>query len=140
VLLDLDATPATRDAAGLPAARCGRVTLVTRRDAIARDAPLIVAQGTPHRLAAAGGVLLPCHMTEGFEAGAVARSNVPTGAPADPLAGVDPFTCAAPRIPCDALAAPLRAAGLAVRAVGDALAPRRRRSAVREGQAAGEAT
>ncbi len=139
VLLDLDATPATYDAAELLAARFERLTLVTPREAIARDAPLIVAQGIQHRLAAAGVGLLPCHMAEGFAAGAVALRNVLTGAPAAPLAGVDLFASSAPRIPRDGLAVPLRAAGLGVRAVGDALAPRLMLSAVREGQSAGEA-
>ncbi len=137
VLLDLDATPATYDAAELLVQRFARVTLVTPRDAFARDAPLIVAQGILHRLAAAGVVMLPCHMAEGFAAGAVALRNVLTGAPGT-LDGVDLLACAAPRVPRDSLAAGLAAAGVAHRLVGDALAPRLMLSAVREGQAAGD--
>jgi 2,4-dienoyl-CoA reductase-like NADH-dependent reductase (Old Yellow Enzyme family) len=138
VLLDLDGTPATYDAAELLAQRFDRVTLVTPRDGIARDAPLIVAQGILHRLAAAGVAVITCRMAETFAAGEVALRNVLTGAP-ETLSGVDLFACAAPRVPRDALAAPLATAGVPYRLVGDALAPRLMLSAVREGQAAGDA-
>jgi len=138
VLLDLDATPGTYDAAELLARRFDRVTLVTPRDAIARDAPLIVAQGILHRLAAAGVGVVTCCMVEAFAAGEVTLRNVLTGAPGT-IAGVDLFACAAPRVPRDGLAAPLAAAAIPYRLVGDALAPRLMLSAVREGQAAGDA-
>jgi hypothetical protein len=52
---------------------------------------------------------------------------------------VDLFAYASARLPRDSLAAPLRAAGVEVRVVGDALAPRLMISAVREGQAAADA-
>jgi dimethylglycine catabolism A len=138
VLLDLDATPATYDAAELLAERFERVTLATPREAIARDSPLLVAQGILRRLAARRVEALTCRTVVAVAGGAVTLRHVLTGE-AETLAGVDLFTCAGPRAPRDVLAAELRAAGIAVRVVGDALAPRLMLSAVREGQAAGEA-
>jgi len=64
--------------------------------------------------------------------------HVLTGA-TEEVNGVDLVVHASARVPRDELAAPLRVAGLRVRVVGDALAPRLMLSAVREGQAAAEA-
>jgi len=60
MLLDLDATPATYDLATLLAERFESLLLVTPRDAIAHDTPLLVAQGMLKRLAAARVALLTC--------------------------------------------------------------------------------
>ena len=49
------------------------------------------------------------------------------------------LTYATPRVPDDALAAPLRAAGITVIAVGDARAPQEMLFATASGHAAGEA-
>ena len=45
MILDMDATPATYDAVELIAEHYARVLLVKPRDEIARDTPLLVAQG-----------------------------------------------------------------------------------------------
>ncbi|WP_170984915.1 FAD-dependent oxidoreductase [Roseomonas sp. AR75] len=137
VLLDLDATPATYDAAELLASHFDRVTLVTPRDAIARDSPLLVAQGVHKRLAAKGVTLLACRDAVSLRDSVLTLRHALTGAE-ERIAGVDLFTYATSRVPRDDLAGPLRAAGLAVRLVGDALAPRLMLSAVREGQAAAD--
>jgi hypothetical protein len=138
LLLDLDATPATYDAAELLAQRFGQVLLVTPRDAIARDSPLLVAQGVQKRLAARRVTLSTCRDVASFEDGSVVLRHALTGE-AETIRGVDLFTYASGRVPRDDLAAPLRAAGVPVRLVGDALAPRLMLSAVREGEAAAAA-
>lgn len=138
VLLDMDATPATYDAAEWLAARARRLILLTPREVIARDSPLIVAQGIHRRLAALGIEIRTCITATALRGGALTTRHVLTGAEAV-IEGVGLFAHATARTPRDALLAPLRAAGLPVRLVGDALAPRLMLSAVREGQAAGEA-
>jgi hypothetical protein len=138
LLLDLDATPATYDAAELLAERFRQVLLVTPRDAVARDSPLLVAQGIQKRLAAQRVTLLTCRDVAACEGGSVVLRHALTGAP-ETIPGVELFTYASGRVPRDDLAAPLRAAGIAVRRVGDAVAPRLMLSAVREGEAAAAA-
>ncbi|MGG5809070.1 FAD-dependent oxidoreductase [Falsiroseomonas sp. CW058] len=138
VLVDLDATPATYDAAELLAARFGRVVLATPREVIARDSPVIVAQGIHRRLTGLGVEVLTCREAVALRGGRLVLRHVLTGAE-EAIADVTLLAWSGPRVPRDALAAPLRAAGIPVRAVGDALAPRLMLSAVREGQAAGEA-
>jgi hypothetical protein len=138
VLLDLDATPATYDAAELLAARFRRVILLTPREGIARDSPLLVAQGIHRRLAALGVEILTCREAMALDGGRLVLRHVLTGAEEE-VAGIDLLVYASARVPRDRLLEPLRAAGIPMRAVGDALAPRLMLSAVREGQAAGEA-
>jgi hypothetical protein len=138
VLLDLDATPATYDAAELLAARFRRVILLTPREGIARDSPLLVAQGIHRRLAALGVEILTCREAMALDGGRLVLRHVLTGAEEE-VAGIDLLVYASARVPRDRLLEPLRAAGIPMRAVGDALAPRLLLSAVREGQAAGEA-
>jgi hypothetical protein len=138
LLLDLDATPATYDAAELLAERFGQVLLVTPRDGVARDSPLLVAQGIQKRLAAQRVTQLTCRDVASFEGGSVVLRHALTGA-LETIRGIELFTYASGRVPRDDLAAPLRAAGVPVRLVGDALAPRLMLSAVREGEAGAEA-
>jgi hypothetical protein len=71
--------------------------------------------------------------------GATATLRHALAGAAERLAGFDLVTHAGACVPRDALAAWLMATGVALRAVGDALAPRLMLSAVREGQAAAEA-
>jgi hypothetical protein len=138
VLLDLDATQATYDAAELLAERFGETIVVTPRDAIARDTPVLVAQGILRRLAAKRVRLLTCHDAVALRGGTLALRHALTGETSD-ITGVDLFTYATARVPRDELAQPLRDAGIAVRLVGDALAPRLMLSAVRDGQEAADA-
>jgi 2,4-dienoyl-CoA reductase-like NADH-dependent reductase (Old Yellow Enzyme family) len=138
VLLDLDATQATYDAAELLAERFNEVLLLTPRDGIARDTPLLVAQGIHRRLAARRVKLLPCRTALSLAGRCLTIRHVLTEE-AETIAEVDLFAYASARLPRDSLEAPLRAAGVEVRVVGDALAPRLMISAVREGQAAADA-
>lgn len=138
LLLDLDATSATYDAAELLAERFAEVLLVTPRDAIARDTPLLVAQGILRRLAARRVRVLTCHDAVALAGGTARLRHVLTGEE-QAVEDVALFAHASARAPRDGLAAALSAAGAAVRVAGDALAPRLMLSAVREGQAAAEA-
>jgi 2,4-dienoyl-CoA reductase-like NADH-dependent reductase (Old Yellow Enzyme family) len=137
-VLDEDATPATYDAVELLAERFGRVLLLTPREVIARDSPILVAQGVHARLAARGVEVLPLHVPESLQVGVLTLRNVLTGA-TRAISGVDLFAHATARTPNDALLSPLRARGIAVQTAGDVQAPRLMLSAVREGQAAGDA-
>ncbi len=137
LLLDLDATPGTYDAAELLAARSDHLLLVTPRETIARDSPLLVAQGIHRRLAALRVALRPFHEVARAGSGRALLRHVLTGAEEEVEA--DLLAVSAPRRPRDGLAETLRRAGLPVRVVGDALAPRLMLSAVREGQAAADA-
>jgi hypothetical protein len=137
LVYDLDATPMTYDATELLAARYAEVLVATPRDAIARDTPLLVAQGILTRLAACGVRILACRDVVGFDRGVATLRHALTGAE-ERIEGLDLVTHAGARVPRDALAATLREAGITVRAVGDALAPRLMLSAVREGQAAAD--
>ncbi|MGG5821091.1 FAD-dependent oxidoreductase [Falsiroseomonas sp. HW251] len=137
LLLDLDATPATYDLAELLAARYERVLLATPRDAIARDTPLLVAQGIQRRLAALRVEIMPCREVTGFANRRATLRHALTGT-IETVQGVDLLAHASARVPRDSMVAPLRAAGIELRVVGDALAPRLMLSALREGQAAVE--
>lgn len=138
VLLDLDATQATYDAAEMLADRFAETILVTPRDAIARDAPLLVAQGILRRLAEKRVRIVTCHDAIALRDRTLTLRHALTQDESE-IAGVDLLACATARVPRDDLAQPLRAAGIAVRLAGDALAPRLMLSAVREGQEAGDA-
>jgi 2,4-dienoyl-CoA reductase-like NADH-dependent reductase (Old Yellow Enzyme family) len=138
VLFDMDGTPGAYDAAEFLAGRFARVLLVTPREVIARDSPVLTMQAIHRRLAALGVEILTCHDAVLLAGGSLTLRHVLTGADRI-IPGVSLFAHATARAPRDALLAPLLAAGIRVRAVGDALAPRLMLSAVREGQAAGEA-
>jgi 2,4-dienoyl-CoA reductase-like NADH-dependent reductase (Old Yellow Enzyme family) len=75
---------------------------------------------------------------KGFERGELAVEDVSTGA-IERLAGFDSLVVAQCNAADDRLFAPLRAAGLQVRAVGDCLSPRTALEAVYEGHAAARA-
>lgn len=138
VVFDMDATPGAYDATLLLAQRFDRVMLVTPREVIARDSPVLTMQAIHRRLAAAKVWIMTCQEPIRLARGALTLRHLLTGAETE-IPGVILFAHATPRAPNDALLAPLLAAGVKVRAVGDALAPRLMMSAVREGQAAGEA-
>ena len=99
---------------------------------------VLTMQAIHRRLAARKVWIMTCQEAVRLKGGAVTLRHVLTGAETE-IPGVSLFAHATPRAPRDALLAPLLAAGVKVRAVGDALAPRLMMSAVREGQAAGEA-
>ncbi|MFC7556767.1 hypothetical protein ACFQU7_38005, partial [Pseudoroseomonas wenyumeiae] len=138
VLYDHDHTPATYAAAEWLAARYSRLLLVTPRDSIAQDVPLLSAQGVHRRLARLGIEILTCRTLLRHEARRLRLTHLLTGAE-EVIEDLDLLTWSTPRQPRQALLAPLQAAGLAVHLAGDALAPRLMLSAIREGTEIGEA-
>jgi hypothetical protein len=138
VLYDHDHTPATYAAAEWLATRYRRLLLVTPRDSIAQDVPLLSAQGVHRRLARLGVEILPYRTVSLHEAGRLQITHLLTGA-REEIRDLDLLTWSTPRQPRQDLLAALQAAGLEVRLVGDALAPRLMLSAIREGAEAGEA-
>ncbi|WP_158611656.1 NADH:flavin oxidoreductase [Teichococcus wenyumeiae] len=138
VLYDHDHTPATYAAAEWLAARYSRLLLVTPRDSIAQDVPLLSAQGVHRRMARLGVEILTCRGLLRHEARRLWLTHLLTGAE-EVIEGLDLLTWSTPRQPRQALLAPLQAAGLAVHLAGDALAPRLMLSAIREGTEIGEA-
>ncbi|MBC9178900.1 oxidoreductase [Pseudoroseomonas ludipueritiae] len=138
VLYDHDHTPGTYAAAEWLAGRYARLLLVTPRDSIAQDVPLLSAQGVHRRLARLGVEILPCRRLLRHEGRRLWLSHLLTGAEEE-IEDVDLLTWSTPRQPRQELLAPLQAAGLEVHLAGDALAPRLMLSAIREGAETGEA-
>ena len=141
VLFDQDHTDSTYAAVELLHRRFARVVLVTPRESIAQDCWLVTRQGILRRLHRLGTTLLTATEPVWNDAPAEGRldcANVHTGA----IASIDNLACftwSTPRAPQDALAAPLRAAGIAVHIVGDARNARGAMAATAEGHAAGRA-
>jgi hypothetical protein len=138
VLYDHDHTAATYAAAEWLAARYERLVLVTPREGIAQDVPLLSAQGIHRRLARLGVEIRPYRVPLRQGPGEVVLRHLLTEAE-EVVRDVDLFTWSTPRVPRQNLLAPLQQAGLRVRLVGDALAPRLMLSAIREGAEAGAA-
>ncbi|MBA16652.1 MAG: oxidoreductase [Sphingomonas sp.] len=135
VIWDEDHSAFTYDAAEFLMTRFEQVTILTPRERIASDESLIVRQGVYKRLYSKGArIITSVRPLPGprIEDGEIAFANIFSGAE-ETLTGVSFLTYATPRIPNDALAAPLRAAGIAVTLVGDCKAPRITLSATSEG-------
>jgi 2,4-dienoyl-CoA reductase-like NADH-dependent reductase (Old Yellow Enzyme family) len=139
VIFDEDHGAFTYDAAEMLCAKFEHVVLLTPRDRIASDAAIVVRQGAYDRLYRLGVEIVPSVRPladSRFEEGEVAYANVHSGR-RGVVGDVALFTFATPRRPNDAIAAELRAAGLAVTLVGDAYAPRTILMATAEGYRAG---
>lgn len=136
VLYDADHTVGTYDAAEWLAAKFERVLLVTPREMIARDVSLVVRQRILRRLSLLRLPITLLHEFSGFANRTATFRQVYNG---DTLRidGIELLACAMPRAPDQALLPALEAAGIAVRVVGDAMAPRGPLEAVAEGHAAG---
>lgn len=139
VIYDMDQTEGTYAAALRLRELFERVVLVTPRDALVEDASLVTRQNLLRRLARAGVESLrlsePC-WNDAFEAGELTVRHVYTGGTVT-LSGVALLAYSTPRARNDALAAPLAAAGIEVRKVGDCLSPRDMLAATADGHAAG---
>jgi len=135
VLFDMDHGAATYAAADALAARYRKLVLITPRTQIARNVNYCSAIGIHRRLYAADAEIVTAGEPVSFADDVLAWRNVFTGGTRE-IAGVGLFLYATPRIADDALAAPLRQAGLDVRLVGDCLAPRDLLCAIHEGEAA----
>lgn len=139
VLFDMDHTEGTYAAAELLQRLYERVVLVTPRERLAADVPLVTTLGTYRRLAKLGVetvTLAELSAESALEDGIVRCTHVYTGAHVD-VADVALLTYSTPRRPDDALAEPLRAAGLEVHLVGDCYAPRTLLSATADGHRVG---
>ncbi len=139
VLYDTDHTEATYAAAEALKARFDRAVIVTPRDTIATDVHLVARQGILRRMAEQRieiVTLTEPRWTDACAEGRLELVNIYTGdvTVIDDLALL---TYATPRAPDDALAAPLRAAGIEVIPVGDARAPQEMLFATASGHDAG---
>lgn len=135
VIHDADGGAFVYAAAELLSERFERVVLLTERDRLAGDEALVTRQGVYARLYRKGiEIMTSVHplASSRFEDGEVAFANVYNGAQSV-IPDVALFTYATARMPDDELAAPLMAAGIDIRVIGDAWAPRSVLTATAEG-------
>ena len=140
VLFDADHTEATYAAAEALRARFNRVVIVTPRDTIATDVQMTTRQGILRRMAEQRIEILPLSEPRWSDACAEGRLEVANVYNGDitVIEDLALLTYATPRTPNDALAVPLRGAGITVIPVGDARAPQEMLFATASGHAAGE--
>ncbi|MDX2222425.1 MAG: FAD-dependent oxidoreductase [Rhodospirillaceae bacterium] len=139
VVYDHDHTAMTYAAAELLKKRFDDVVIVTPRERIAGDESLVNRQSIYDRLPRLGIRIITTaepRPLDRLEDGEVLIRDVKSGA-GSTIANVALLTYATSRRPNDALAAPLRARGIAVHLVGDAYAPRFVVNATAEGHRAG---
>ncbi len=139
VLFDMDHGEGTYAGAQVLKRLFDRVVILTPRDRIAEDVPLVTRLGILRRMAGLGIEVWPLvEPSPGsrLEDGILLARNVYTGAETS-IPEVVVFTYSTVRAADDALAAPLRAAGIETRLVGDCYAPRTVMAATSEGHAAG---
>jgi 2,4-dienoyl-CoA reductase-like NADH-dependent reductase (Old Yellow Enzyme family) len=141
LIFDADHTAGTYAAAELMTQIFDKVIIATPRPHIAADEALVVTQGIDRRMAMLDVEIIPLVEPTGDSAlidGVVTLRNVYSGRLRD-VTDVALFTYSTPRVPNDALAAPLRKAGIDVRLVGDCFAPRYLLMATKEGHEVGNA-
>ena len=139
VIYDMDHTEGTYACAELMRLLFERVVLITPRETIALDAPLVTHQGVVRRMNEQGIEVIALAepvWSERCEDGELEYANVYTGA-RGAIRDVALLTYSTPRFADDALAEPLRAAGVSVHEVGDCRSPRGVLAATAEGHAAG---
>jgi len=139
VLIDQDHTEGTYALAQVLRRLYERVVILTPRDSIAADVPLVSRLGIHRRMASLGIEVVPfAEITEecAFEEARIVYRHVHTRA-ASAIDGVMLAVHCSARAPRDALLAPLRAEGLTVEAIGDCSAPRTLLAATSEGHACG---
>jgi dimethylglycine catabolism A len=141
VLFDADHTEGTYAAAEALRARFDRVVIVTPRDTIATDVAMTTRQGILRRMAEQRISIITLAEPRWSEACAEGRLDIVNVYNGDVTVIEDLalLTYATPRTPNDALATPLRDAGVEVIPVGDARAPQEMLFATASGHAAGEA-
>ena len=140
VLFDADHTEATYAAAQALRARFDRVVIVTPRDTIATDVPLVTRQGILRRMAEQRIEIVTSSEPRWGDRcadGMLELVNIYNG-DVQVIESLALLTSATPRVPDDALAKPLRTAGIAVTLAGDARAPQEMLFATASGHAAGE--
>ena len=141
VLFDADHTEGTYAAAEELRARFERAVIVTPRDTIATDVQMVTRQGILRRMAEQRIEIITLSEPRWSDACAEGRLDIVNVYNGDVrvIEDLALLTYATPRVPDDALAAPLRAAGITVITVGDARAPQEMLFATASGHAAGEA-
>jgi hypothetical protein len=141
VIVDTDHTEGTYAAAELLHSMFDRVFVITPRESIAQDAALVTRQGIYRRFHEKRIGIVTCaepRWSGSFEDGTLEYVNVYNGDAAS-IEDIAFLAYSSPRAPRASLAAPLRAAGLDVRLVGDCVSARGVMSATAEGHAAGNA-
>ncbi len=142
VIVDLDQTDGTYAAAERLADLFERVVILTPRERIAEETALVTRQRILRRCHERGievRTLVEPRLTAAFESAALLACVSVFGAASAPIENVALLTYATPRVPDDALAAPLAAAGIAVVRIGDCKVARNVLDATAEGYAAGMA-
>jgi 2,4-dienoyl-CoA reductase-like NADH-dependent reductase (Old Yellow Enzyme family)/thioredoxin reductase len=141
VLFDQDHTEMTYGAALKLLDRFAQVTIVTPRERIASDVPLLNRQSIYQQLFDRR-VEIACNVEprslDGLEDGRLTLFNVYNGDPVE-LDAVAAVTFATPRVPDDQLRPVFEAAGREVHLVGDCYAPRSVLAATRQGYEVGMA-
>ncbi len=139
VIFDMDHTEGTYASAEFLRSRFDRVVLVTPRDRIAGDVPLVSALGIQRRMAVRRIEVAPlCEISplSDLESAIIRCANIHSGEVTEIL-DVCLLTYATPRAPEIALVTPLRQAGLAVELIGDCHAPRTVLAATSDGHRLG---
>tara|TARA_B100000780_G_scaffold278859_1_gene254078 strand:+ start:4246 stop:6228 length:1983 start_codon:yes stop_codon:yes gene_type:complete len=139
VIYDKDHTEMTYACAEFFSMYFDEVILITPRERIASDVSLVSRQGIYQRLFTKGVRIItssePCWDSD-FEAGQLTCENI-YNHQRTKIDQITALTFATPRIPNDALLAPLLLRGFEVRTIGDCYAPRSVLAATREGHEAG---
>ena len=134
VLFDMDHSAATYAVADALASRYQRLVLLTPRTQLARNVNYCSAIGVHRRLYAADAGIVMAAEPVRLREGVLTWRNVFTGR-TQQVREVALFLWATPRVADDALAAPLRQAGIDTRLAGDCMAPRNLFCAIHEGEA-----
>ena len=140
VILDMDHTEGVYASAERLHGLFERVVLITPRESFADDTAMVTRQGILRRIHALGiTTIVACEprWTAAFERDGRLEYESIYGGPLRAIDGVAFFAYATPRAPDDALAAPLRAAGIEVHLIGDCKAARGALAATSEGDALG---
>jgi 2,4-dienoyl-CoA reductase-like NADH-dependent reductase (Old Yellow Enzyme family) len=141
VIFDMDHTEGTYAAAELARKLFDRVVVMTPREAIAQRVAIVTRQGVQrrfHEQRIETLVFTEPRWEQAFDNGRLEYVSV-FGRDSGVIDNVAFFAWSTPRVPADALAAPLRAAGIDVRLVGDCRAPGGLLSATADGNGVGNA-
>ena len=141
VIVDTDHTEGTYAAAELLHGKFERVFVITPRESIAQDVPLVTRQGIYRRLHEKRVRIVTCaepRWSTHAEDGVLEYVDVYNG-DVGTIEDVAFLAYSSPRAPEMSLAAPLRAARIDVRLVGDCFSPRGVLAATAEGHEAGNA-
>ncbi len=144
VIYDMDQSEGTYACAHRLQQLFERVVIVTPRDAIAEETAMVTHQAINRRISRDGIVVMTLseplwgERSDEIENGNLELVQVYTRKKTL-LSQIAFFAYSTPRAPNISLAAPLRAAGIDVRLIGDCLSPRNVMAATAEGHAAGHA-